>query len=97
MEAELEVRNVADLGLIVRARRAELGLTQQQLAVRVGTTRAWVIELEHGRAGSLTTALAAVRELGLLVDVAPRSPADEGAGLDLDAVLQDVPDDGSEP
>lgn len=86
----MEVRNVADLGLIVRARRRDLRLTQQQLAARIGTTRAWVIELEHGRAGSLPTALAAARELGLIIDVAPMVPIEEAGGLDLDEVLREV-------
>jgi transcriptional regulator with XRE-family HTH domain len=36
------------IGARIRARRQELGLTQQQLAERVGVARQWVVRLERG-------------------------------------------------
>ena len=41
-----------DWGNIVRDRRAQLGMTQQQLAERVGRARQWVVRFESGHAGS---------------------------------------------
>ncbi|WP_454296195.1 helix-turn-helix domain-containing protein [Salana multivorans] len=41
-----------DWGNIVRDRRAELGLTQEELAERIGRARQWVVRFESGHAGS---------------------------------------------
>lgn len=50
------------------------------MADRIGATRAWVIELEHGRAKTLGTALAAVRELDLVLDVLMVEDVDSDGG-----------------
>lgn len=43
-----------DFGNIVRDRRVELGLTQAQLAERIGRSRQWVVGFEGGRAATAT-------------------------------------------
>lgn len=53
-----------DWGNIVRDRRVELGLTQAELAERVGRARQWIVRFESGHAGS-----ASVESLLLLLDV----------------------------
>lgn len=76
-----------DWGNLVRDRRMDLKMTQEELAARVGKARQWVVRFEAGHAGSanidsLTRLLAA---LELDVDVLP---ADEDPDpmfmLDLD-------------
>ena len=42
------IRTPADLGAVVRDRRKELKLDQATLAKRIGVSRQWVIEIEHG-------------------------------------------------
>lgn len=41
-----------DWGNIVRDRRTDLGVTQEELAARVGRARQWVVRFESGHAGS---------------------------------------------
>lgn len=41
------------LGKRIRARRIILGLTQKQLAGRVGRTHGWLSAIEHGTAGGV--------------------------------------------
>ena len=60
-EAVIEIGlKLADL---VKARRAELGLTQKELAERMGTTQPHVCDLEHG-ASRLDTVIRAFLALG---------------------------------
>ncbi|EWT01444.1 XRE family transcriptional regulator [Intrasporangium oryzae NRRL B-24470] len=46
----MEVRTVSDLGGALRRARVDAGLTQEELAERVGVGRQWVTLLERGRA-----------------------------------------------
>lgn len=41
-----------DWGNLVRDRRNDLGMTQEELAERVGRARQWVVRFEAGHAGS---------------------------------------------
>ncbi|HET6300203.1 helix-turn-helix transcriptional regulator [Microbacterium sp.] len=50
------VATARDWGNIVRDRRVELGMTQQELAERVGRARQWVVRFESGHAGSASIA-----------------------------------------
>ncbi|PKQ27183.1 MAG: hypothetical protein CVT64_01700 [Actinobacteria bacterium HGW-Actinobacteria-4] len=64
-----------DFGAIVRQRRLDQGIKQEELAQRVGRTRQWLSRLERGVGDvSLADALRAARELGLVVDVSRPSP-----------------------
>lgn len=89
----MRVRTALDLGLVIRERRRALGLGQGALAVRVGVSRQWLIEVEHGKPraeiGLLLRTLAA---LDLDVMVGPgeaRSPesAPPIPEIDIDAVI----------
>jgi y4mF family transcriptional regulator len=42
------IRTPADLGAVIRDRRKRLKLDQSTLAKRIGVSRQWVIEIEHG-------------------------------------------------
>ena len=45
----MQILNMSQLGQLIRARRKELGLTQQELAIRCGCARRYVSELEQGK------------------------------------------------
>ncbi|WP_417562275.1 helix-turn-helix transcriptional regulator [Microbacterium sp.] len=65
------VSTAADWGNVVRDRRIELGLTQAELARRVGRARQWVVRFESGFAGSASvdSLLAVLDILDLYVEV----------------------------
>jgi HTH-type transcriptional regulator / antitoxin HipB len=96
----VRIRSPRDLGLRLRERRKELGLTQAELGSRVGATRFWVMDVERGKPGvELELVLRAATALGMSLDL---EPADAGArvpqpaGLprtDLAAMLDGTGDD----
>lgn len=63
------IRTPADLGAVIRDRRKELKLPQATLAKRIGVSRQWVIEVEHGHPrAELALVLRAVDILGIQLD-----------------------------
>ena len=45
----MKFRSPKELGALVRSRRKELELTQQQLAEKTGVQRLWIIQFEAGK------------------------------------------------
>ena len=45
----MQIRTPKEIGLLVRDQRKRLGLTQDGLARRLGTSRLWVLQLEQGK------------------------------------------------
>jgi HTH-type transcriptional regulator / antitoxin HipB len=88
------VRTPSDLGLMIRARRRELGLDQQSLARRVGVSRLWIIEFERGKPrAEIGLVLRTLTALDLRLDVSavdrPEARATEAAAPpDLDAIVR---------
>lgn len=69
------IGTVMELGMRVRERRKELGMSQTMLAERVRTTRQWISYLERGkRTTEVGMVLDTLRALGLFVDVRTRDP-----------------------
>jgi len=67
------IASASDFGAAVRARRRELGLTQEALALEASVGRRFVIELEAGKStASLGLALRCAQLLGLDVRMVPR-------------------------
>ena len=67
------IGTVAELGMRIRERRKELGMSQTMLAERVRTTRQWISYLERGkRTTEVGTVLDTLRALGLVVDIRVR-------------------------
>ena len=88
------VRTPADLGLLIRTRRRELGLDQQTLAKRVGVSRLWIIEFERGKPrAEIGLVLRTLMALDLQLDVAAADSRETpGAGPapappDIDAIV----------
>lgn len=64
--------NSAAVGTLVRETRVAAGLTQSQLAERIGASRFWVAQFEKGKPGAeLGLAIRAINALGLSLHVAP--------------------------
>jgi HTH-type transcriptional regulator/antitoxin HipB len=89
----MRTRTPGELGALVRERRHDLRLSQQQLADRAGVSRPWLVAVEHGHPrAELGKLLALLAELGLVVDLFPdtATPVEsnsEPERVDLDTLL----------
>ena len=62
-----------DLGHFIRAERRRQGVTQAELAARLGVSRKWLSAAENGKPSiAVGLAIAALRELGHMLRVAPQ-------------------------
>ncbi len=91
------VNTAKDWGNVLRDRRLELGMTQEELAERVGKTRFWVIRFETGNAGSasIESLRAMLDALGLLVTVEADPGFDDPDPMFMDPSNADPWEDGS--
>lgn len=73
----MRVTSVRDLQTLVRARRKRAGLTQDELAERVGVSRKWVYSFETGtpKGVELSLVLRLLAALDLAVDVSESDEA----------------------
>ena len=72
----------------MRDARLRQGLTQAELAGRIGTSRQWVISFERGKpVAEVGIVLKALAALGVVVDIVA-TPATTGL-VDLDELLAD--------
>jgi HTH-type transcriptional regulator/antitoxin HipB len=89
----MTVRSIRDLAATVRGRRADLCLSQANLASRAGVSRKWIYEFEAGKStAGIGTLLRVFDALGLALDVTPRDGAHPRAGrdlVDLDALIDE--------
>jgi len=76
---EIIVRTTVQLANSMRVRRRKLGLTQEQLAAKIGVRQKTLSEIENARSARLDTLLRilAVLDLELLVRERSKSSADE--------------------
>jgi HTH-type transcriptional regulator/antitoxin HipB len=85
------IRTPADLGAVVRDRRKELKLDQATLAKRIGVSRQWVIEVEHGHPrAELALVLRTIDVLDIHLDVstAPVTDRHRRSGtIDIDSIV----------
>ncbi|BCJ28229.1 helix-turn-helix domain-containing protein [Actinocatenispora sera] len=66
----MRVKTVQDVGNLVHDQPKALGMTQAQLAARVGTSRLWINQVESGHGGAaLARVLALLSALGLSMNV----------------------------
>lgn len=69
----MRLDTIAEVAAAVRGRRAELGLSQDDLARRAYVSRKWVVELENGKAtAELGLVLRVLDALELTVEASPR-------------------------
>jgi HTH-type transcriptional regulator/antitoxin HipB len=75
----MKIKTPADIGALIRQRRTSLGLDQETLAARVGTSRKWLVEVEKGKPGAaLGLVLRTLRQLGVTLEEAA-TPAEKPA------------------
>jgi HTH-type transcriptional regulator/antitoxin HipB len=83
------IRTHTDLGAVIRDRRKRLKLDQSTLAKRIGVSRQWVIDIEHGHPrAELTLVLRALDALGVRLHASGEpstSPAQ--SGVDINAIV----------
>lgn len=71
----MQVRTVRELGAVIRVARLRQGLTQADLASRVGVTRQWILAVEQGkRTAEIGSVLKALAALGLVADIVEKPP-----------------------
>jgi HTH-type transcriptional regulator/antitoxin HipB len=81
----MRARTARDLGTVIRERRRELKLTQQQLADRSKVGRTWLVAVEAGhQRAELDKVLRVLAVLDLTLDVSPGEAND----VDLDTLLE---------
>ena len=77
------LRTPRDIGALIREHRRRQGLTQQELAERVGVRRLWVSQTERGKATA---------ELGLVLRTLQGLGVELSTHTDSAALSLDVPD-----
>ena len=97
MQFAMQIRTSNDIGGLIRARRRALGLDQRALAARVGVSRLWIGEIEHGKPGaSLGLVLQTLAALGVTLAAPDEAAVDrtEAGGprpvesADIDAIVE---------
>jgi HTH-type transcriptional regulator/antitoxin HipB len=87
-EIAMLVRTPADLGAVIRDRRKQLELDQATFAKRVGVSRQWVIEIEHGHPrAELGLVLRALDVLDIHLDAKVDHTKRSLGATDIDAIL----------
>lgn len=87
----MRLRTAKDVGALVRDRRHEAGLTQEQLASRCGVSRRWVAAVETGKpTAQLELVMRALGVLGMELQTVQSRPH---VSLDLDAALERLDQD----
>jgi transcriptional regulator with XRE-family HTH domain len=67
------IQQQIELGQLAHQRRIDLGLTQLELAARLGVTRQWLARFENGIGeSSLAKVFLVLRELDLAIDIRPK-------------------------
>ncbi len=85
------IRTPQELGATLKDRRRRLHLGQQELAVKVGVSRRWVIEAEKGKPGTeIGLLFRALAVLGITLRADEGAPAVKKPAADvadIDAVI----------
>jgi HTH-type transcriptional regulator/antitoxin HipB len=90
-----------DIGRVIREQRRRLGLDQQELANRVGVSRQWIVEIEHGKPrAEIGLVLKTINALNLGINIVPdrrpgrpqSSPLSDGRkgarDIDIDILIE---------
>ncbi|MFN3866230.1 MAG: helix-turn-helix transcriptional regulator [Demequina sp.] len=84
------ITTLASLGAAIRAERESAGLSQSALAGIAGVSRATIIALESGSRFEAATMLAAIKALGLAVELVPAKGASRPAAASVGAAQYDA-------
>jgi HTH-type transcriptional regulator/antitoxin HipB len=83
------IRTPIEVGAVIRDRRKHLKLDQATLAGRIGVSRQWIIQIEHGRPrAELGLVLRALDALDIQLDASAAQPRRRRSGaVDIDAIV----------
>jgi HTH-type transcriptional regulator / antitoxin HipB len=85
----MRIRTIKDLGAYLRARRTQLGMDQATLASKAGTSRKWLVEVEHGKPGAeLGLVLRTLRALDIAIDLYDDAKAQTSAEVQKPKAVQ---------
>jgi HTH-type transcriptional regulator / antitoxin HipB len=97
----MQIINPNDIGRVIREQRQRLGLDQQELANRVGVSRQWIVEIEHGKPrAEIGLVLKTINALNLGINIVPdrrsgrpsSSPLSDGRkgarDIDIDILIE---------
>lgn len=90
----MQLRTPRDLAMRLREARLEQGLSQAELANRIGVSRRWVSQLENGKKTlEVGLVLRAITALGLACDVRPQASENSTQGsTNLGKILESSTD-----
>jgi HTH-type transcriptional regulator/antitoxin HipB len=92
----MQIKSMRDMTATVRGRRKDLGLSQGELATRVGVSRLWINQFEAGKpTAEFGLVLRLLDALDLRLDLAPGSKGrdnSERGSVDLDNLLDQYHD-----
>jgi HTH-type transcriptional regulator/antitoxin HipB len=87
---DTRITTTRDLASAIRGRRFALGLTQADVAARVGVSRPWLSQIEAGKpTANIGLVIRLLDALGLQLEVTDRPPLADDSTTDLDAFLDE--------
>lgn len=82
------LHSAKDVGALVRERRTELGLSQLQLAEKVGVSRVWMVQFEGGKPNAqLGLVLRTLRELKIPLKTELEPTSHSSKKIDLGSII----------
>lgn len=82
------LHSAREVGALVRDRRTGLGLSQLQLAEKVGVSRVWMVQFESGKPNAqLGLVLRTLRELGVPLKAEVDQDSDSSRKIDLGSII----------
>ena len=92
----MRIRTATDLGAFIRERRIKLGMDQNDLAEKAGTSRKWIVEVEQGKPrAEIGLVLRTLKTLGVSLDIAvdlaqTAYAASEPRNVDINNILDSL-------
>jgi len=92
----MRIRTATDLGAFIRERRTKLGMDQNSLAKKAGTSRKWLVEVEQGKPGAeIGLILRTLKSLDISIDLGADSsvaifPPPKAKTPDINSVLDSL-------
>ena len=92
----MRLRTAVDFGAVIRDKRLRLGLSQADLARKVGVGRQWIVEVEKGKSGApLALILRTLEALGISLtenegDRTGKKTSSKARGISLDSILNNL-------
>ena len=80
----MRIRTATDLGAFIRERRTRLGMDQNALAKKAGTSRKWLVEVERGKPGAeIGLILRTLKSLEISIEVEVDSSVETSSQVKL--------------